>query len=331
MSSSISSSRSVWRRFAGTFLAASTIVLTALVGLAYAVDPYDTGRSALFAKPGVRPQGPRTGAASRGRDSSFEAAVVGNSHVQLLSPQRLRTKTGLSFVQLSVPGTGPKEHLVLVDWFLRHRPAARALVLGADATWCTGDPALAGERPFPFWLYSANPLSYAGGLMRLDVLEELPRRLGYVFGSGAERARPDGYWDYEAEHPDLARGALRAGPDDRPGEGAPSNATGRFPGAEALRDLAATLPGALALIVVFPPNYVAFQPAPGTPGAAADLACKAALRAAVASRARASVIDWRVDRPENRDPALYFDQTHYRHPIAERVENDIAAALRRKP
>ena len=36
------------------------------------------------------------------------------------------------------------------------------------------------------------------------------------------------------------------------------------------------------------------------------------------------MIDWRVDRPENRDPALYFDETHYRHPIAERVENEIA-------
>jgi hypothetical protein len=306
---------------------ASIIVLTALVGLAYAVDPYDTGRSALFAKSGVRPQGPRTGAASRGRDPSFEAAVVGNSHVQLLSPERLKKKTGLSFVQLSVPGTGPKEHLVLADWFLRHRPAARALVLGADVTWCTVDPALASERPFPFWLYSASPLAYARGLLRLDVLEELPRRLAYVFGSNAERARPDGYWDYEAEHPELARGTLRARLEDRPGEGASSNGTGRFPGAEALRDLASTLPAAVALIVVFPPNYLAFQPTPGSPGAAADEACKTALRAAVASRARASVIDWRVDRPENRDPALYFDETHYRHPIAERVENDIAAAL----
>ena len=166
--------------------------------------------------------------------------------------------------------------------------------------------------------------------MRLDVLEELPRRLGYVFASGPERARPDGYWDYEAEHPDLARGTLRARLDDRSGEGAPSNGTGRFPGAEALRDLAATLPAAIALVIVFPPNYVAFQPSrnagrrrrrglQGGPPRRRGVAC---------SR---GVIDWRVDRPENRDPALYFDETHYRHPIAERVENEIAAALRRRP
>ena len=334
MNSSISSFRSrsegAWRRFAATLLVVAAVMLGGVVALAYAVDPYDSGRSSLFAKLGVRPQGPRTAGASRGRDPAFDSAVVGNSHIQLLSPERLKAKTGLNFVQLAVPATGPKEQLVLVDWFLRHRTAPRALVLGTDASWCTADRTLANAKPFPFWLYSADPIAYARGLVRFDILEELPRRFGYVFGRNTARARPDGYWDYEADYLGLGYGAnpvLRDRLEVHPGDGGPPNAAERFPAADALRDLASALPRDLALILVFPPTYLAFQPALGTPRAAADEACKAALRGAVAVHPGATVIDWRVDRPENRDPGHFFDQTHYRQPIAEAVEHDIAAAL----
>jgi hypothetical protein len=131
------------------------IVMTALAA-AFVLDPYDTGRSALVERPGVRPQGPRTAGASRGRDLAFNAAVFGNSRIQLLSPERLNGITGLSFVQLSVPGTGPKEQLTLIQWFMRHHPDARALVIGADKNWCTADPTMRSEHPFPYWLYSPN-------------------------------------------------------------------------------------------------------------------------------------------------------------------------------
>src|SRR3954454_5888760 len=136
-----------WRRFALHLAVGAAAILGSLLAIAYAVDPFDTGRPGLFSKEGVRPQGPRTAAASRGRDPAFDAAIFGNSRIQLLSPERLNALTGLSFVQLSVPGTGPKEQLVLVDWYVRHHPQARALVIGADKTWCAADPALPNEYP----------------------------------------------------------------------------------------------------------------------------------------------------------------------------------------
>jgi hypothetical protein len=311
-------------------LAAAAGVLVGTLGVAYAVDPYDTGRSHLFEKAGVRPQGPRTAAASRGRDPAYNAAIIGNSHIQLLSPERLQEKTGLHFVQLSVPATGPKEQLVLIDWLLRHRrEPAEAIVLGADGTWCTGDSALPNAKPFPFWLFSADPLEYARGLLRYDILEELPRRMRYVFGR-AERARPDGYWNYEPDYLSLGYGSdpalIR-----RLDEGKPGGIThrGPFPAAERLQRVAADLPPETALIVVFPPSYFKIQPLPGSPGAAGDQACKDALRTAAAAHPRSAVIDWRVDRTENRNPDLFFDWTHYRLPIARTIEDDVAAALQR--
>jgi hypothetical protein len=333
-SSSISSSdgrsaRDRWRGFATTFLLAAAGALVGLVAAAYAIDPYGSGRSLLAAASGVRPQGPRTANASRGRDPRFDGAIIGNSHVQLLSPERLKAATGIAFVQLSVPGTGPKEQLVLLDWFLRHRERpARAVILGADPFWCTDDPALPNWNPFPFWLYSGDLAAYLRGLVRFDVLEELPRRLDFALSASPARAAPDGYWDYEADY--LRLGQLR--PEmlaRRAPDYAALNRAGRFPAAERLRAAAGALPADLSLVLVFPPVLRAFLPPANASDAAIEQACKAALSQAVLVHPHAAVLDWQVDRAETRDPGLFFDATHYRRPVAEAIEADIAALLRR--
>ncbi len=54
------------------------------------------------------------------------------------------------------------------------------------------------ERPFPYWLLSRSRLDYLAGLMRYDLTEEILRHLIYASSPQAERARPDGYWDYDA-------------------------------------------------------------------------------------------------------------------------------------
>ncbi|MBF9233452.1 hypothetical protein [Microvirga alba] len=340
MNSSTSSSEArSWRSFAVTLLAATAIAVVAIAAVAYAVDPYDTGRSSLFAKAGVRPQGPRKANPSRGRDPAFNAMISGNSRIQMLSPERLNEATGLNFVQLAVPGSGPKEHLTLIDWFLRHRKEQpKALVVSVDDLWCTSDPALPNDKPFPFWLYSADPLEYARGLVRYDILEELPRRLSYVFGKKAERARPDGYWDYE---PDYIRLGYTTNPEIRKRleqtphandprlERDPLEGRRQFPAIERLKDVAVSLPKDMPLVLIIPPAYKNLMPLPNTEAAFVDRACKASVASVAQVHARTAVVDWRVDRPENRDPELFFDMMHYRAPIAKVIEADVAEALRR--
>jgi hypothetical protein len=187
------------------------------------------------------------------------------------------------------------------------------------------------DKPFPFWLFSASPPEYARGLLRFDLLEEVPRRLGYVLGNKAERARADGYWDYEPEY--IRQGfetdlGLRERLERRPGDQA-ANPTGQFPVAEALRKAISSLPQEVALVLVFPPVYQALLPRPGTARANSEASCKAAIREAVAEHAKSTVIDWRVDRAENRSAVHFFDQTHYRQPIARALESEIADALKR--
>jgi hypothetical protein len=322
-----------WRRFARDFTIGATAILGSLLAITYALDPFDTGRPGLFAKAGVRPQGPRTAGASRGRDPAFNAAVIGNSHIQLLSPERLDALTGLSFVQLSIVATGPKQQFAVVDWFIRHHPGARALVIGADRFWCQPELAGSDQAPFPFWLYSRSLPEYLRGLLRFQVLEELPRRIRYLLAKRPARARPDGYWDYApaliaAGHmtDPARRAALEARSDDYI-----RNATGRFPAAEGLRDVVAGLPSATAVVLVFPATYRSLLPTPGSAGDSDNRACKAALAAALAGRANAEVLDWRGDRPELHDPDLFFDQTHYRQELAVAVEREIASKLTSRP
>jgi hypothetical protein len=237
MNSSISSSDSgagPWLRFAQIMAGTALVLLAGILALAFVLDPYDTGRPGLIGKPGVRPQGPRTAGASRGRDLAFDAAIFGNSHVQILSPERLGPQTNARFLSLTVPGTGPKEQLLLLDWFMRsRREAPKALVFGIDNAWCVSDPALPNARPFPFWLYERSSLAYAVGLIRYDILEELPRRIRYLTRSNPERAVPDGYWDYAAS---FRQGTGADGPRrgvflGRYQPDLPPNATGHFPAA----------------------------------------------------------------------------------------------------
>jgi hypothetical protein len=319
-----------WLGFVRTFAITAASLLFGTLALAFLLDPYDTGRTPLEFSVGVRPQAPRTAAASRGRDPAFTSAIFGNSHIQLISPERLTRATGIPFVSLIAPGSRPKEAIVLIDWFLRHhRGTAEALVIGIDDYWCVSDPALPDALPFPYWLYTDSLRDYLIGLIRFDVVEELQRRLAFILARKPERARPDGYWDYEPNYASQgydADPAIRAKLDGTR-EALTRNPTGRYPAADRLEARLAATAADLPVILVRPPVYRTALPAPGSADAASETACRDAFAALAARRPRTALIDWRHDRPELRDPNQFFDHSHYRQPIARLVEADIAATL----
>jgi hypothetical protein len=47
----------------------------------------------------------------------------------------------------------------------------------------------------------------------------------------------------------------------------------------------------------------------------------------LSTHALSAVVDWRDGRPEAADPNLFFDQTHYRLPLARTLTTEIAAAI----
>ena len=320
-----------WPAFARTFVATAAGLALGYLAAAYAIDPYDSGRSHLLSVGAVRPQGPRTAAAMRGRDPAFSAAIIGNSHIQPVEPQQLSEATGIPFVQLSVIASEPREQLTLMDWFLRHHREPRALVLGADAFWCTDDPDLRNSKPFPFWLFAADTPGYLRGLMRWSVAQEVAARLGWLARGHRREARRDGWWDNEADYLALIQASdpRIAGARDKPVPDAPDpgRAGPAFPAADRFGAVAAALPGDTALVLVFPPVYAPSRPRPGSPRAAAEEACEARIAAAARHHPRTAIIDGRRDRPALHDPEQFFDQTHYRRAIGRALAEEIAGAI----
>jgi len=332
MSSSTSSSKAVvapseasaWGRWLATFIAALVLGAAAVLALVLIVDPYDSGRVGLAGIQGVNDASPRTANASRARDPQFDSAVIGNSTGQLLKPAELSRLTGLRFVQLTTPGTGPREQLAMMNYFVRKHAKVGALVIVTDESWCARDPALPQQHPFPFWLYGESDLDFFGRLFSARALSLTWRRI--LVGLGLrQRSAPDGFWDYEALGPREFQPVIIPRDDGGP---APAQVSDDFPGVALLDAAIRKLPADLPVVLLAPPAYHTMLPKPGSLAAAEEQACSAALRRVVAGRAHSNFIDFRVDNALTRDRANFMDFGHYRAPIARRMEQGIAESIR---
>jgi hypothetical protein len=313
-----------WRRFVLTFVGVLAGGLVVLYALIIVIDPYDTGRFPTFMPVGVSDENQQTASASNGRSPIFNAAVFGNSHGMLLSPARLSKLTGLSFVQMTSPGSGPREQMILMRWFMRHHDQIKAFVITADQTWCTHDPAIPMLYQFPPWLYAESNLEYLAHMLNTRSLNAAYRRvliaLGYV-----KPTNPDGYWDYE-----LGR-AWSFRPERPPGGTlAPilsSDINRSFPALDALDAILAKLSPDIPVIVVMPPQFYTLLPPPGSQEAAEFAACKADIAARVRARERSGFFDYLDDTPAARNPENFMDPEHYRADIAREIEADIAGVI----
>jgi hypothetical protein len=325
MSSSISSSEAAagaaWGRWLAVF---ATILVGASAGLyvlLVLIDPYDTGRFPSFGITGIVDENPRTAIASRGHDPRFDAAVFGTSTGQLLDPSRLSEATGFNFVQLTVPGSGPREQLTLLRWFIGIHQRIGGLVIATDETWCTLDPTLPIDHPFPFWLYGGNR-EYLANILRSHSFDLAWRRIQLSLHRRAP-TDPTGYADYEA-------GKVWAFDPPPPEAAAPAVAVPdmSFPGIAGLQEVIASLPAGVPVVLVMPPIFRTLLPPEGSEAAIRMARCKVALARLVADRPGSGFIDFRVDGPIASDPKNFMDARHYRANIARQIERSIAATLR---
>lgn len=262
---------------------------------------------------------------SRAADPAFNAAVIGNSRAQMLEPAVLDAGTGLRFVNLSIPGLTPVEKRLLALTFLRAHPEPRALVLGLDEWWCR--PRQQGSAQFPAWLYADNAWDYAAGLMRMQTLEMLSRRIDYLMGRVAPM-RADGYDDYTSHYAALTgaervqqrmRTAARPQASDNPDHA--------FPAVAILQQTLQAVPAETPVVLMWPPRHVSAQPAPGSAAERSYAACRAALDGAATSRPRVAVVDWGGDNSINREPRHFHDETHYVKAVADQLGGAVASAV----
>ena len=321
--SSISASDGpLWRRWLWRYAGSAVAISLALAGALLALDPYDTGRFALLPSRGVPDFGQRLAFASIARRPGIDAAIIGNSTIQLLDPARLTELTGLRTVSLAIPGTGPREQLAVAEWLLaRHPGRPLRLVFGLDASWCTTARPIPLENPFPFWLYSQNRLDYALHMLRYKSLEAGWRKVKLLFAS-ERAARPDGYRDYDSGHPwrlpDF--GARDSGAE-------PAAEPDAFTVPPRLRRFIARLPQGARVILVFPPRYASALPPKGTSGALREANCKRAYDQIADAHRALHVLDFLQDGAIAREARNFWDRIHYRKPVAHIIEDGLAAML----
>ncbi len=317
-------SDAAWRRFVTTFVSVFGGGLALLYILIIAIDPYDSGRFPTFMPAGVSDENQQTANASDGRNPRFNAAVFGNSHGMLLSPARLANLTSLPFVQMTSPGSGPREQMLLMRWFMRHHQRIGAFVLAADQTWCTHDPAIPMLYQFPPWLYGDSNLDYLAHLLNTRAVTTAYRRLLLALGF-VQPTDPDGYRDYEVGRtwnfrPEIAPGGTLA----------PILADGAdraFPALDALDKVLADVPADTPVIVLMPPQFYTLLPPAGSQKATELAACKAEIASRVRARTRGAFLDYLTDTPIARNPENFMDAEHYRANVARAIEKDIAAVL----
>ena len=313
-----------WRRFVMTFVLVFGGGLTLLCILIIAIDPYDSGRFPTFMPAGVSDENQQTANASDGRNPRFNAAVFGNSHGMLLSPARLTNLTGLPFVQMTSPGSGPREQMLLMHWFMRHHQRIGAFVLAADQTWCTHDPAIPMLYQFPPWLYGDSNLDYLAHLLNTRAVTTAYRRVLLALGF-IKPTDPDGYRDYEVGRawnfrPEIAPGGTL-------GPILADTADRAFPAIKALDKVLADVPADTPVIVLMPPQFYTLLPPAGSPKATDLAACKAQIASLVRARRRGGFLDYLTDTPIARNPENFMDAEHYSANVAQAIEKDIAAVL----
>jgi hypothetical protein len=308
-------------------IGAFALLFSVVVVTVYVRDPY--GRSGIRPSWQVPNLGERESMVSRARDPAFDSAIVGNSTSIPMQPEILNKLTARRFVSLSISGSGAPVALSVVRFFLRYHASAQTLILALDDTWCRGTQDMAEGRPFPFWLYG-NDLDYLAGLYANTSFEMLHLAL-YGEPGGL---RPDGYHPYDeafiGHHYDnvdatwarmerVTRPTATSRP--RPFTSVPLVLLG---------ELIAATP-AVTFVLFWTPRYISIIPEPNTPAAEADAVCKQQSEALTKKYANVRLVNWASDRPENRDPANFYEANHYRNELALTIQHEIAQALERNP
>ena len=341
MSSSIFSSDTTrpWRRFLATVFATAVGVGGLVYGWVVVIDPFDTLKLSPPLDRVPIATNARYSFPALARSAEFDSVVIGTSTSRLLQPEKLDALFGVRFANLSMNSATAFEQTRILDVFARHNPQAKVVLLGADIVWCeTGtDYARYTPRPFPEWMYDADPWNDYLQHFNFYTLEQTGRQFLTMIGRRPIKYGRDGYTNFLPDDDAYDLEKVRAGIwGDRPREIVPvlpsvrltdrERAALTFPTHALLYEALAGLPSETEKIVYFVPYHVAQQPLPGSRGAAVWAECKSRI-AVIADRIpNTRVVDFMIASPMTREDRNYWDSLHYSSGVADQLAGLLARA-----
>ncbi|MGE0858708.1 MAG: hypothetical protein AB7I01_05095 [Gammaproteobacteria bacterium] len=271
------------------------------------------------------------------RSSAFDSAVIGTSTMRLIDPARLDAGSGARFANLAMNSATAYEQGRMLELFMRHHPAARALVVGNDGTWCNRRPDVPQYtfRAFPEWMFDDEPWNDLFYLFNDKALEDAVRMAEYLAGRREAKYRPDGYRDFTLDFgprdPRAAHTRLfkaRARPAER-GDAAPrrDHPGWRFPLLDLLAARINALPAETRVVLVYPPVHDHYLQTM----AVSMGECKARAADLLAGRRELVTLDYMRPTTLTRNEDNFWDAVHTTAEVARVVEEDIRAALRGAP
>jgi hypothetical protein len=245
---------------------------------------------------------------------------------------------GGSFANLSMNAGLAWEQYRLADLFIRSTAKPRTLLVALDHVWCdeNADTMRTTFRGFPEWLYDENRWNDFSYALNTKTVEISGRRLAVALGMKQGRLE-SGYEVFTP--PESAYDSIKvrnklwgkAGPRTLQAKNPPyepiasERAAWRFPAHAWLEEILIRFPG--RVVLAFMPAHIAAQPVPGSKDAAKENECKARIAALARRYGALPVIDFRIRSEITSNDQNYWDQLHYRLPIADRVARGIERAI----
>jgi hypothetical protein len=335
MSSSISSSDRVWRRFFRLGAGTAAVVTGTIYAFVVLVDPFNTlPLSPPFDRAPVSAN-QRYDYPALARSPLFDSAVFGASTSRLLRPEELNALFQARFANLAMNDATPYETRQLMAVFQRSHAASRRIILGLDVRWCATGAATERftSRAFPAWMYGPDRWRGYAEMLNLFTVQEAGKEFGVLAKLKREDKGRDGYTVFVPpdETYDRARAAAhlreegtmlpageRIGPPDQ----------WSFPELDELRT---ALNGATETILYFVPYHRVRLPPPGHPAVEVWAECKRRTVSLARGTANILVVDFLRPSPITNDDDNYWDSQHYRVPVATRVARGLAGAARGEP
>jgi len=323
-----------WRGFVSLFLVAFVCFIVGTYLFILLVDPYDIIPFSLRIDRPIVSISQRFMYPQVIRSKRFDSLIIGTSTSRLLEPQLLDRLFHVRIANLAMDSATAWEQKTMLSLFLRTDGPPKLLIVGLDGVWCdpNADVNRITFRGFPSWLYDDNPWNDYLYLFNYGTLEIAARLIGYQLGVYPERVRYDGYevfvppesqYDPARAHANIWRGIPPPPTVLPPPLMADELRKLKFPALPWLDDALARIPAPNMKILAFMPVHVAAQPAPGTHAAQVEAECKARV-ATIAQRRDAIMIDWRIPSVLTRNDFNYWDNLHYRVPIATRLAKELA-------
>lgn len=328
-----------WTRMARTLFATFVAAVVGVFALVALVDPYNVVPFSPKVKRELMDINQRWLYPSVVRSGRYDSLVIGTSTSRLLDPEKLNAALGGHFANLAMNSATAWEQIQILDLYRRERGAPKTLIVGIDVVWCNveADRERITFRGFPEWMYDDSRWNDLAYLLNFKTIEIAGRQVGNWLGLRPPRIRADGYEVFvppEASY-DLERarghiwgaGTRRIVPQIPAVQLSAAEAAAlRFPALDWLEAQLAPLAGKSRILLVAMPVHVAAQPQPGSHAAAVEATCKQRL-SAMAARVGAQAMDWRIASPLTSDDQNYWDNLHFRLPIAGKVIEGLAQHL----